>query len=87
MDDINVFLHNMISEEVMTNLNVLCLRVLNWVVGNLDGTLIVTVERHILQVDTIVLESLLHPQKLSAARSSSNVFGFSSGERYTVLLL
>ena len=71
----------------MTNFNVLCLRVLNWVVGNLDGTLIVAVERHILQVYTIVLESLLHPEKLSTARSSINVFGSNSGERYTVLLL
>ena len=87
VNDINIFLRYMISEKVMTNLNVLCLRVLNWVVGNLDGTLIVAVEWHILQVNTIVLESLLHPEKLSAARSSSNVFGFISGERYTVLLL
>ena len=46
---------------MMTNLNVLCLRVLNWVVSNLDGTLIVTEERHILHVDTVVLESFLHP--------------------------
>ena len=71
----------------MTNLNMLCLRVLNWIVGNLDGTLTVAVKGHILQVYTIVLESLLHPEKLSTARSRSNVFGFSSGERYTVLLL
>ena len=87
MNNINIFLHNMISKEVMTNRNMLCLLVLNWIVGNLDGTLIVAVEWHILQVDTIVLESLLHPEKLSTAGSSSNVFGFSSGERYTVLLL
>ena len=71
----------------MTNFNVLCLRVLNWVVRNLDGALIVAVEWHMLQMDAIVLDSLLHPHKLSAARSSSNVFRFSSGERYTVLLL
>ena len=70
----------MISEKVMTNFNVLCLRVLNWVVGNLDGAFIVAIEWHMLQMDTIVLESLLHPEKLSAARSSSNVFRFSSGE-------
>ena len=85
--DINVFLHNMISEKVMTNFNVLCLRVLNWVVGNLDGAFVVAVKWHLLQMNAIVLECLLHPQKLSAARSSSNVFRFSSGERYTVLLL
>ena len=77
----------MIAKKMMTNLNVLCLRVLNWVVSNLDGTLIVAVEWHLLQMDAIILESLLHPQKLSAARSSSNVFRFSSGEGYTVLLL
>ena len=80
VNDINVFLHDMISKKVMTDLNVLCLRVMNWVVGNLDGAFIIIVEWHILQVDTIVLESLLHPEKLSAARSSSNVFRFSSGE-------
>ena len=61
MNDINIFLHDMISEKVMTNLNVLCLRVLNWVVGNLDGAFIVVLEWHMLQVDAIVLESLLHP--------------------------
>ena len=72
---------------LLTDLNVLCLRVLNWIVGNLDGALIVAVEWHILQVDTVVLESLLHPEKLSTARSSGNVFKFSSGERYTILLL
>ena len=87
LNDINIFLHDMISEKVMTDLNVLCLRVLNWVVGNLHGDFIFTIEWHMLQVDAIVLECLLHPQKLSAARSSSNVFRFSSGKRYTVLLL
>ena len=87
MYDINVFLHNMISEKVMMNFNVLCLRVLNWVVGNLDGAFVVAVKWYLLQMNAIVLECLLHPQKLSAARSSSNVFRFNSGERYTVLLL
>ena len=61
MNDINIFLHDMISEKVMTDLNVLCLRVLNWIVGNLDGAFIVAVEWHMLQMDAIVLESLLHP--------------------------
>ena len=65
----NVALQHMIMKKMMTNLNVLCLRVLNWVMSNLDGTLIVTEERHILHVDAIVLESLLHPQQLSIARN------------------
>ena len=87
VNDINIFLDNMISEKVMTDLNVLCLRVLNWILGNLDGAFIVAEEWHILHVDAIILESLLHLENFSTARSSSNVFRFSSGEGYTVLLL
>ena len=63
MNDDNIFLHDMISEKVITDLNVLCLRALDWVVGHFDGTFIVVVEWHMLQVDTIVLESLLHHYK------------------------
>ena len=61
MNDINIFLHDMISEKVMMDLNVLCLRVLNWVVGDLDGAFIITVEWHLLQMNAIVFECLLHP--------------------------
>ena len=61
MADGDIALQHMITKKMMTNLDVLCLRVLNWVMSNLDGTLIVTVERHILHVDAVVLESLLHP--------------------------
>ena len=80
MPDGDVALQHMITKKMMTNLNVLCLRVLNWVVSNLDGTLIVTEERHILHVDAIVLEGLLYPKQLSTARASSNVFSFSNRE-------
>ena len=57
----DVALQHMIMKKMMTNLDVLCLRVLNWVMSNLDGTLIVTVERYIVHVDAVVLEGLLHP--------------------------
>ena len=57
----NVALQHMITKKMMMNLNVLCLRVLNWVMRNLDGTLIVTIEWHILHIDVVVLEGLLHP--------------------------
>ena len=57
----DVALQHMITKKMMKNLNVLCLRVLNWVMSNLDGTLIVTIEWHILHIDAIVLEGLLHP--------------------------
>ena len=74
----NVALQHMITEKMMMNLDVLCLRVLNRVVRNLDGTLVVAVEWHILHIDAIVLEGLLHPQQLSTARTSSIVLSFRS---------
>ena len=61
MVDGDVALQHMVTKKMMTNLDVLCLRVLNWVMSNLDSALIVAVERHILHVDAIVLECLLHP--------------------------
>ena len=61
MVDGDIVLQHMVTKKMMMNLDVLCLRVLNWVMSNLDGTLIVTEERHILHVDAVVLESLLHP--------------------------
>ena len=80
MVDEDIALEDMVPKKMMTNLDVLGLRVLYWVVCNLDSTLIVTVERHILHVDAVVLEGLLHPQQLSTARTSSNVLSFGSGE-------
>ena len=61
MNDINVFLVDLISEKVMTDLNVLSLQVLNWILGKLDGAFIVTEEWHVLRVDAIILKSSLHP--------------------------
>ena len=49
------------SLGMMSGLNVLCLRVLNWILGKLDGTSIVAEEWYFLRVDAIVHESLLHP--------------------------
>jgi hypothetical protein len=42
MNDVNVFLENMITKEMVPDLNMLHLGVLDWIVRNLDGTLIVT---------------------------------------------
>ena len=61
MVDGDIALQHMITKKMMTNMDVLCLRVLNWVARNLGRALIVAVERHILHDDAIVLESLLHP--------------------------
>ena len=59
MVDEDIALEDMVPKKMISNLDVLSLRVLYWVVCNLDCTLIVAVERHILHVDVVVLEGLL----------------------------
>ena len=61
MVDDDVALEYMIMKKMMKNLDVLGLRVLYWVVGDLDCTLIAAVEGHILHVDDVVSPGLLHP--------------------------
>ena len=61
MVDRDIALQHMIMKKMMTNLDVLCLRVLNWVVGDLNGAFIVVVEWHLLQMNALVFECLLHP--------------------------
>ena len=46
---------NVIPDEVIPNLNVLCLVVLHQVERNLDGTFIVTPKRHFVTNDTVIL--------------------------------
>ena len=58
----NILSSNMIAKEMMPDLNVLGARMLNWILGNLDRTLIVTEKRDVLDLDAIVLQRLLHPE-------------------------
>ena len=46
---------NVIPDEVISNLNMLCLEVLHRVERNLDGTFIDTPKRHFVIGDTVIL--------------------------------
>ena len=46
---------NVIPDEVIPDLNMLCLEVLHRVERDLDGTFIVTPKRHFVTSDTIIL--------------------------------
>ena len=50
-------LHN----EVMSNLYVFGSRMLNWILRDVDGTGIVTVDGEMLLTNTIIMEDFLHP--------------------------
>jgi hypothetical protein len=76
-----------IPDEVMPNLNVLCLVVLNRIMSNLDGTLVVTQEWNLVAMNSIVLQHLPHPKELSTTTCRGHILGFGGGERHTILLL
>ena len=50
-----------LSNEVMSNLYVFSLRMLNWILRDVDGTDIVIVDGKILLTNTIIMEEFLHP--------------------------
>jgi hypothetical protein len=51
---------------------------LNRILGNINGTCVVTVDDHGVLSETIVTKKFLHPYQLSATASSSNVLGLNS---------
>jgi hypothetical protein len=73
----------MVTDEVVANLDMLGLVVLNRIMSDLDGTLIVTQEWHLVEVNTIILHGLPHPKKLSTTTRGRHILGFGGGERDT----
>ena len=59
---INVPFSNMISNEMMTNFNMLSSRMLHGIVGDLNSTLIVTKQWNMFHIDPIIFKSLGHPK-------------------------
>jgi hypothetical protein len=77
----------MVPDEVMLDLNVLHLVVLNQIMSNLDGTLIVTQEWNLVTINSIVLQRLPHSKELSTTTRRGHILGFGGGERHSILLL
>ena len=70
---------NKLPNEVISNLYVFSLRMLNWILKNVDGTSIVTVDGKMFLINTIIMGQFLHPQKLGATVTGSDVLSFCSG--------
>jgi hypothetical protein len=75
-----------VPDEEMADLNVLSLVVLNRIMRNLDGTLIITQEWNLVTMNSIILQGLPHPKELSATTRGRHILGFSGGERHVILL-
>ena len=52
---------NTIPNEVMSNLYVFGSRMLNWILRDVDGIGIVTIDGEMLLTNTIIMEEFLHP--------------------------
>ena len=50
-----------LPNEVMSNLYVFGSRMLNWILRDIDGTGIVTIDGKMLLTNTIIMEEFLHP--------------------------
>jgi hypothetical protein len=79
MGNIHVSLDGMISQEVMSGINVFGSKMLTKIISKLDGTLIITYGRDMVQSVTIVLENLSHPKKLCTKTPNYNILRFGHG--------
>ena len=65
--------------EVVSNLYMFCLRMLNRILRDVNSTGIVIMDGKTFLTNTIINEEFLHPQKLGAIATGSDVFSLSSG--------
>src|ERR1044072_7675206 len=83
----NHLLFHKISDEVMSNVNMLSPVVLNRILRNINSTQVVTVQCHDIMCDIVLSQHLLHPDHLRTTATSCYVFSFNSGQGHTILLL
>ena len=70
----DILLLNMISDEVMSDINVLCPCVLNWILGEADGACVVTEDGSLRELQAKISQLVLQPQHLGTTACGSNVF-------------
>ena len=70
---------NKLPNEMVSNLNKFCSRMLNRIFRDVSGIGIVTIDGKMFLTNTIIKEEFLHPQKLVATSTGGDVFNLSSG--------
>jgi hypothetical protein len=61
---------------MMVDIYVLCSCILNWIVGELHGTLIVIYQWHLIELESKIIQDGLHLKNLCTTTIDSYVFGF-----------
>lgn len=67
-----------ISQKVVSDINMFGFGVKYGIFGNTDGTCAITQKRHSRKAQTKITQGVSHPQNLRATASDSNIFSFSS---------
>ena len=70
---LDILLLNMISDEVMSDVNVLCPCVLNRILGKADGACVVTKDGSLRELQAKIPQLILQPQHLGTTACGSNV--------------
>ena len=65
--------------EMMSNLYMVGSRMLNWILRDVDGAGIVTIDGEMLLTNTIIMEEFLQPYELGATAIGNDVLNFCSG--------
>ena len=71
---LDIFLLNMISDEVMSDINVLCPCVLIRILGEADGAYVVAEDGSLKELQAKISQLVLQPQHLRTTACGSNVF-------------
>ena len=67
----DILLLNMISDEVMSDINVLCPCVLNRILGEADSACVVTEDRCLRELQAKISELVLQPQHLGTTAAAA----------------
>ena len=70
---------NKFPNEMVSYLYIFCSRMLNRIFRDVNGTGIVAINGKMFFTNTIIKKEFLHPQKLGATATGSDVFSLSSG--------
>ncbi|KAI3815677.1 hypothetical protein L1987_15356 [Smallanthus sonchifolius] len=86
-NDLDMFLFDTVTDEMVFDLNVFGFRVLNEIFGDVRNCNVVTEDRGFMKGDAIIKHLMVYPTDLGTTKGCSNVFSFCCGLRNGGLFL
>ncbi|KAI3725029.1 hypothetical protein L1987_64801 [Smallanthus sonchifolius] len=79
LNDLDVFLFNIVTDKVMFDFNVFCFGMLKGFFGDMGNDRVVTQNGCLMECDPIVKHLMVYPSDLGTTEGCGNVFGFGGG--------